>query len=80
VLLILQGLCGLAAVGAAGWPAGHEAAQAHAFEEWARTNGVPVTMIYGQSTWHFIANLNLDGLVGDARGLGGIQLRFSSGG
>ncbi len=38
----------------------HVAARAHAFEKWARTNGVPLTMIYGEKTAHFIVSTKVD--------------------
>ncbi len=40
------------------------AARAHEFEEWARANGVPVTMVYDQSTSHFIVSISVDKRMG----------------
>ena len=40
------------------------AARAHEFEKWARTNGVPVTMIYDENTSHFIVDINVDKRMG----------------
>jgi dipeptidyl aminopeptidase/acylaminoacyl peptidase len=40
------------------------ATRAHEYEAWARTNGFPLTMLYDQSTYHFIRDVDVDKRLG----------------